>query len=552
MRGASVLALLALAAAPLAAQPDPGEVAHNIRFLVERMAEVDDAREAASWRAGPLLSAFYERRGFEPAWTDARNVADMIAGIRGAFDAGLDPGEYHLEGILAYREQPSDPVAAARLDLLLSDALFALAFHYRFGKVDPASVNPNWNIERTLGAGVDPIEVVENTLARRDLTMLLASLQPQHEFYVRLKRALADYRALEAAGGWPPIAAGETLRVGMEDPRVVTVRQRLKRTADLAESAGDGPLFDETLEQAVKVFQYRHGLGSDGVIGKGTLAALNVPVAQRIDEIRVNLERARWVLHQADPDAVYVNVAGAMAYVTRGGKVAWMTRVMVGKPYRKTPLFRDDISYLVLNPTWTAPYSIATKDILPAVQKNPAYLAERNITVLDRSGKPVNPASIDWSSLSRSNFPYTLRQEPGPNNALGRIKFMFPNEHAVYLHDTPSRSLFERDVRTFSSGCIRVEKPLELAEILINDPEHWSLGKLEAAVASGETRTVRINPPEAVYLTYWTAAVDDDGELNFSRDVYDRDPAVLEALEAPFVPAEDARRQLRERLSSGS
>jgi murein L,D-transpeptidase YcbB/YkuD len=287
------------------------------------------------------------------------------------------------------------------------------------------------------------------------------------------------------------------------------------------------------------------GLSDDGVVGKDTLAALNVPVETRIQQIRINLERARWILHDLDAHAVVVNVAGFMAYVTEGEEVTWMTRVQVGKPYHMTPLFRDEVSYIEINPTWTVPYSISSKELLPKIKKDPDYLADRNMIVLDRNGKQVDPAGIDWNSLSANRFPYTLRQQPGPDNALGRIKFMFPNEHAVYLHDTPSKSLFERDYRVFSHGCIRVQNPYLLAQILLDDNEKWSVEKIEAAVDSRVTQRIVLDRKIPIYLTYWTAAVDDDLEVNFSRDPYNRDGRVLAGLDKPFVAPE----RVRERAS---
>jgi murein L,D-transpeptidase YcbB/YkuD len=278
----------------------------------------------------------------------------------------------------------------------------------------------------------------------------------------------------------------------------------------------------------VRGFQARHGIAADGVIGPATLAALNVPVAARIEQLRASLERARWVFYDPESEFLVVNVAGFELYLVRRGQVVWRTRVQVGRPYRQTPIFRAEMTYLVVNPTWTVPPTIFRNDILPAVRRNPAYLASRNIDVFDRGGAPVDPASVDWSGR---NPPYRLVQRPGPDNALGRIKFMFPNEHAVYLHDTPSRDLFERDSRAFSSGCIRVENPFELAEQLIGERGRE---RLDAVVASGETRTVFLDKPMTVMLLYWTAEVDAAGRVSFFPDVYQRDASLIAALAEPF------------------
>ena len=534
--------LVILAAPPLQAA-DEADIGNRIIDTLE------------SWRGGgqsvmiaaPVVGAFYASRGYRPAWSDGRNRDDMIASIRGAAAAGLNPDEYHLREIERLVKGDGSAAVQAELDILLTDALFVLGYHYRFGKVDPESVNPHWNIPNRFGEE-DPVALVSSALDRHAVPELLAQLEPEHNFYQRLKTALADYRSLQLAGGWPEIPEGETLRLGADDSRVVLLRRRLLLTRDLQQGAADSSVFDADVDRAVRVFQYRMGLSDDGVVGKDTLEALNVPVETRIEQIRINLERARWILHDLDAHAVVVNVAGFMAYVTEGEEVIWMTRVQVGKPYHMTPLFRDEVSYIEINPTWTVPYSISSKELLPKIKKDPNYLADRNMIVLDRNGNQVDAAGIDWNSLSANRFPYTLRQQPGPDNALGRIKFMFPNEHAVYLHDTPSKSLFERDYRVFSHGCIRVQNPYLLAQILLDDNEKWSVEKIEAAVDSRVTQRIVLDRKIPIYLTYWTAAVDDDLEVNFSRDPYNRDERVLAGLDKPFVAPE----RVRERASQMS
>jgi murein L,D-transpeptidase YcbB/YkuD len=246
------------------------------------------------------------------------------------------------------------------------------------------------------------------------------------------------------------------------------------------------------------------------------------------------LERTRWVFRDLESRYLIVNIAGFHAYLIENGKRVWESRVVVGTPYRKTPVFKANLTYLVLNPTWTVPPTILKEDIIPAIHRDPGYLASRNMVLLDASGQLVNIADVDLQSLTARNFPYVVRQEPGPQNALGRIKFMFPNSHFVYLHDTPSRNLFERADRTFSSGCIRVEHPLTLAELLLNDPLHWNRAKLEERLAEGVTQTVTLKTPITVFLVYWTAEPDAGGEVNFFSDVYARDAAVLEGLREPF------------------
>jgi len=323
----------------------------------------------------------------------------------------------------------------------------------------------------------------------------------------------------------------------MEDDRVPTLRRRLEIEGDMTTGAGNGSRrFDDPLRDAVIVFQERNGLDPDGVVGPRTLDALNVPVERRIDQIRVNLERARWVLRDVQGDYLVTNIAGFRVYLVRDHEIVWSTRAQVGKPYRKTPVFKAELEYVVFNPTWTVPPTILRNDVLPKIKSDPDYLRQKNMVLLDRGGKIVDPAGLDWSAIGDRGFPYVVRQEPGPGNALGRVKFIFPNSHFVFLHDTPSRALFERADRTFSSGCIRVERPLELAELLLDDPGNWNREAIDAVLDSGKTRTVFLDKPIPVLLLYWTVRLDPSGEdrIGFYRDVYDRDDAVLEALREGF------------------
>jgi murein L,D-transpeptidase YcbB/YkuD len=275
-------------------------------------------------------------------------------------------------------------------------------------------------------------------------------------------------------------------------------------------------------------------LEADGIVGRNTLAAMNVPVSQRIDQLRLSLERLRWVNQEAADTLVAVNIAGFRAFFFKDGELAWETRAMVGKTYRQTPTFRGEIAYLEFNPTWTIPPGILRNDTLPAIKRDPGYLASKNIRVLDNNGREVDPSTVDWNQYTRG-VPYTLRQDPGPNNALGTVKFIFPNPHFVFLHDTPHRELFDRPERAFSSGCIRIEDPLALAERLLDNPAKYSRSQLQGIVRSEKTQ--RINPASKipVVIIYLTASIDDDGSLLLYRDIYNRDAKALDALNGPVI-----------------
>ena len=489
--------------------------------------------------SGDLLADFYEQRNFKPAWSGIERLDSLIELVEETAADGLDPEDYHLSDLLHVKAlmesgEPLSPQYRAAADIGMTDALIRLGYHQRFGKVDPHDLDPTWNFSREL-RGRNPVMFLEEGTSATSLTEFRNRLFPRVELYRRLQEALAQYRGIAADGGWPQVPDGPTLRSGDADERLQVLASRLVVTGDLPAEARVGfSTYGGELESAVKRFQERHGLDADGIIGPATLRALNVPAGARVDQIRVNLERGRWVLDNLEPDFILVNIAGFRVYVFRDGAEQWSSRVVVGKTYRKTPVFRSDMKYIVFNPTWTVPYSIATKDILPQVKRDTDYLRSRNFIVKNRSGNVVDIDSVDWDSLSRGNFPYTLVQQPGTSNALGEIKFMFPNEYAVYLHDTPSKGLFSRAERTFSSGCVRVENPFAFAEQLLG-PDGWDAERVEAERQTREIRNVFLSQTIPVLLLYWTAEVDDDGVVHFYEDIYERDQAVLNALDADFT-----------------
>jgi len=488
--------------------------------------------------SGDLLAEVYERRGFKPAWSGIGRMEALIELVRATALDGLDPEDYHLDDLervhqMLVNGRELNAQERAALDIALTDSLIRLGYHQRFGKVNPYDLDPEWNFSREL-RGRDPATVVQEAIDADSLTDFRDKVFPRVELYRRLQAFLAEYRRIADAGGWSPVPEGPTLRPGDSDERLQALMKRLAVTGDLQSDARtDVSVYGGELEAALKNFQERHGLDADGIVGPASLRALNVSVDDRIDQLRVNLERARWVLDNLEDDFIIVNIAGFRAYVFRGRKEEWSTRVMVGKTYRKTPVFRSTMKYVVFNPTWTVPYSIATKDLLPAIQRDPQYLTARNFIVKNRNGDIVDPASVDWASLSRRNFPYTLVQQPGTNNALGEIKFIFPNEYAVYLHDTPSKTLFSRSARTFSSGCVRVEHPFDFAEVLLG-PDGWDSERVQAERMRRETKSVFLSKPMPVLLLYWTTEVGADGQIRFYEDVYERDQAILDALNLPF------------------
>lgn len=487
---------------------------------------------------GNALAEFYERREFTPTWSSVDKVGQLLELVRASRDDGLNPDDYHLAAIeRAYRALQGGttptPRQVAAIDLLFSDSLVRLGFHQAFGRVDPATLDSRWNFNRR-PVGPDPLKTLQDAIDSPSLARFTEQRYDRGPLYVQLREALRTYRQIRDGGGWPVVAEGQTLRGGMADDRATVIAERLAISGDLDNtvSGADG-MYSAEIAEGVRAFQARHALDADGVLGPATLAAMNVPIETRIDQLRISLERARWVMGGLEDAFIIVNIAGFRAYLVQDGVVAWDTKVQVGTPYHQTPVFRDEMTYVVMNPTWTVPYSIATKEMLPRIQSDPDYFATRTFDVRNRAGENVDPESIDWSQLSRRNFPYTFVQRPGPANALGRIKFIFPNEYAVYLHDTPSKSLFGRSERAFSHGCIRTQNPFDLAERLLA-PAGWDRARIDALIASAETRTVHLAEPLPVLLMYWTADVDTEGNYMFYRDIYERDQRVLTALDAPF------------------
>jgi murein L,D-transpeptidase YcbB/YkuD len=484
-----------------------------------------------------VLPALYERNDYNPIWMRRDSVEQLFNVLDNIDLDGLDAADYHAATLEALRTELAkvttpDAVLTAQYDILLTDSLIRLGYHLLVGKVDPVELDNHWNMEYTIG-GLDTTLKLATAIEQGRVTELVNDLRPQHPVYANLRAALARYREIARQGGWQAVPGGTTLKPGMTDSRVAALRKRLAATADLPSADVNSTLFDGALEQGVKQFQRRHGLEADGLVGKGTLAAMNVPVEDRIEQIRVNLERARWVLHNLPDEYVLTDIAGFQVTYVRDGEVIWSSRAQVGKPYRKTPVFRSEISYLEINPTWTVPPTILYQDIIPKLQKDPDYLNRKNMRVLQNNGQPVDPDTIDWSKYSRRGFPYLIRQQPGPQNALGRIKFMFPNKHAVYLHDTPSKSLFGRTERAFSSGCIRVENPYDFAELLLKSDE-WRKERVLEVVDSQKTTRVNLPVPVTVILLYWTVNADAEGRVVFKKDIYNRDGPILAGLERPF------------------
>ena len=489
-----------------------------------------------------VLAKFYRARLFRPVWIDdsgpAPRVDSLIRAIESVKNDGLNPKDYQLDEIKAlvdkYRKAKAGghgyPEKLADLDILMTNSLFVCASHLLSGKVEPERVNDEWNIGQR---DDDLAKTLERAVENNKIEGAFDLLRPRDQGYKRLVLALKSYRDIAANGGWPSIPRGPSIKYGQSDPRVPLLRARLEISGDIDRlpGRGDGDVYGRDIEAVVERFQRRHGLDPDGVAGPHTIDAMNVPVGKRIRQIELNLERWRWLPKDLGRRYIIINIANFELNVMKDGKSVMKMKVIVGRSYRQTPVFSSMITSIIINPYWYVPHSIAIKDILPDLKKDPDYLNKKKIEIIDSGGQAVAAGQdhINWGKISGRDFNFRFRQEPGPLNALGRLKFNIPNKYDVYLHGTPAQDLFKRTQRGFSSGCIRLENPVDLAVYLLSGDPDWSRERLIGEIDSSKTETVRLKRPIPVYVLYWTAWVSDNGLLNFRDDIYGRDALLDEA-----------------------
>ncbi len=484
-----------------------------------------------------IVEEFYRARGMQPIWVSEEGVLprgrDMARLLAAAdFDA-LDPDDYGA-GYIASVLGATEPATLAGLEVRLSIGVSQFASDLGQGRTAPNAADPELFLYRV---EVDKAAVLSAVAGAADLEGFIDGYRPRSPRYDRIRAALADYRTLAELGGWQPIPDGPALKPGMTDPRIGLIRDRLVLWGDLAAEElpvdADPDFYDDALEVAIKQAQYRHGLTQDGVVGRNTLAALNVPVEDRVEQLVLNLERRRWMPDDLGRRYIFVNLADFALKVVDGEQTIHDTRVVVGLPYHRTPVFSHEITYLVLNPYWHVPPSIARNELLPKIQEDPGYLVANNYTLLSdwsAGATEIDPLTVDWQSVSPDAFHYKIRQEPGDGNALGRVKFMLPNRFNVYLHDTAAKSLFTRDQRSFSHGCIRVMNPTELAALVLAGNLDWDLERINQTIDSGVRTVVSLAEPLPVHISYQTAWVNKDGSVHFRSDIYDRDVVLAEAL----------------------
>jgi L,D-transpeptidase YcbB len=502
---------------------------------------------------------FYSERDYRLGWfKDADLVPQsekLLSTINEASREGLDPKEYKvvdIEDMIAqYNELGKKDSARLELqqqiDIALTGTYFNYASDFYRGRIDPSSVKQvQWGVRNNK---IKLHKALQTILKERESTYPYYEFEALHKGYSDLREALHTFRAIEEKGGWSKVDIGnrKTLKKGDTAAVVIELRKRLNPDAQIDANNPEMRKFDEKLEAQVKQFQALHGLTQDGAVGGNTLRMMNVPVQERIQQIMMNMERWRWIPKRLVPKSldqkyVWVNIPEYKMYIyedpsnspeaEREYKKVMEMNVIVGKTMNSTPIFSDRMEYVVLAPFWNVPNSIVEKEIAPGILRNPGYLERQNMEVVtkERDPKQVSPESIDWSSVTEKNFPYMVRQRPGPKNSLGTMKFLFPNEHAVYLHDTPTGSLFSQTQRGFSHGCVRLQRPMDLAKYVLQDMPEWTESRINETINGGEEKWITLPKKIQVYLVYFTSWVDSDGNVHFRDDIYGHDKSLEKEL----------------------
>ena len=501
-------------------------------------------------KSNKLLFQFYRQRQFNPAWmTPARLqplVQEMIHAIRQSRFDGLEPEFYHLKEIItatsaiAGNSQQRDPATSiASLDLLLSHAFLQLGRHLQRGKAGA----PIANSARFLKTADNQLlEALSNLLVSGKIFSELEGLKTNGQHNKSLRQALGKYLRIKARGGWPVIPPGKALKKGDRDIRINLIKNRLLQTGDLNKSTialnkkkEPAPVFDSVLESAIRHFQGRHGLRRSGRLNRKTRLALNLPVEKRLLQIQINMDQRRRLPRNLRRRHIIVNIPSMELKAILNKKIVLKMRVIVGKPEHQTPVLSDTIPYLVINPYWYIPPDFIKDEILPAMRKDPNYLAIRGIRLFEKMSadkKEILAKNVDWQSLTPDKINFYFRQDPGWDNSLGAIKFVMPNRQHIYLHDTPSKSLFQKSSRALSFGCVRVEQPVKLATFVLQDTRNWTESKIRRLMNIGDLQRVNLSEPVPLYLAYWTVQMDQKNRLQFLPDVYNLEPDLIASFTA--------------------
>lgn len=512
-------------------QPSP-----ELQSLLE--AEILD-RQVGDAELRGAVREFYTKLDQALAWSGrakpSRHADAALGVLASAHEHGLSPADYQVEELRGERQVAERAPAGERrkrlavFDIRLTAALLRFGRDVAIGRVAPRIVDRAATSQR-----VDPGVAALLAEHRGDLGAWVAAIEPRHAEYAWLKQGLAALRGAAAKGGWPTVSPG-SYKPGSSHAGVETLRRRLAASGELSAAVPEGRRYDDALAGAVRMFQEHHGLPATGVVDARTLAALNVPVDDRIRQIAINLDRWRWLPDDLGERHFRVNIPYFHLEAYERGQLALDIRAVVGKKGNETPIFSDEMTHVVMSPYWNIPPTIARDETLPAVAKDPTFLHRQNIEIVRVAGNaadPVDPGSIDWDDAATLEG-LRFRQRPGTGNALGLVKFLFPNAHDVYVHDTPADALFSRLGRAYSHGCIRVEEPLTLAEYVLDGEPRWTTGTISAAMHAGTETHVRLKTPIPIHMVYFTAWVDAAGGVHFRDDVYGYDAKQMEAAKRP-------------------
>ncbi|HCJ29924.1 MAG TPA: murein L,D-transpeptidase [Pseudomonas sp.] len=509
-------------AQPVSEQPKP------IRDALETLASACKSPLAEIDRTAlQQLTELYRRHQFEALWTSYARLDELLEQLNALVDDGLNPTIYHPETIRqAMHTATTEPLHRECSDILATHAYLLALRHLSHGRLPQDRLEPVWRSPDAAAqqqADDQLLDIADDGLAH--LEQAFDKARPTLEQYHNLRKAHSRLRA-EPPQQWLPIPSGQTLRPGMSDPRVPLLHQRLVKDGYLPDALVPDNIetrYSQPIEQAIKAFQARHGLQDDGILGAETLAALNVSPTERLSQLKINLERFRWLSRDIEARSLLVDIAGGRVIHFRDNRPRWETRSQVGRDTRQTPAIKSNVTRLTLNPTWTVPPTILREDKLPRIREDLGYLTKQNMQVLDYQGNVLEPQQVDWNNPGN----ILLRQAAGPGNPLGRLVIRFANPFAIYLHDTPSQGLFARSQRAFSSGCVRVESVMQLVDLLLTDGERERFTRL---LATGRTHEFRLDEPTPVLLAYWTAEADSTGQAHYRPDIYSRDHDLLAAL----------------------
>jgi murein L,D-transpeptidase YcbB/YkuD len=505
----------------------PSNVTVDSASLGKYLPDEDEKKELL-----PGIIRFYDDRDYKVAWSGADGPGPFsqvfLTRLQNAAEEGLKPGDFRVSQIksLLEKAKPGDDEAIANLDILLTTEFSRYTADLNKGITRHRKDETGWLVDTKPARYDSLLTLVMTDNSGKDP---FALLEPKHPQYQQLKQLLASYRAFAKKGGWPPLVGIQKLKLGDTSAQVVKVRALLATTGDLQTGSANffnPKIFDRYLDLAVKKFQTRHGINPDGVVAGQTLAAMNVPVEKRIEQVLVNMERWRLMPDELSSSYLFVNVPEFKLHVFDDSKEAFQMRVIVGKEFKATPVFSDKLEYIVFSPYWNVPKSITEEEILPLLAKNPNFLSKSNMEVVkgwDPKTTHVVPAwEVPWYNIDDDDFDYWIRQRPGGDNPLGLVKFVFPNNHNVYLHDTPNDYLFNQVKRNYSHGCIRISEPEKLANWLLRGQPSWNSKAISEAMHSGQEQFVKVKPLP-VYIVYFTTWVDADGTIQVRDDIYGMD-----------------------------